>query len=311
MTFLLPGLLSRLAVVDSTGIGRVSLTGLAVALLLTGLPFSLRAQSPAPSQTPSSASITGTVRDSAGAAVPGVHLILMAQDESADRITTSDAEGNFAFTGLFPGTYQVKSTADGLEPSLSPDIVLNAGESHELPVIAMRVATKSTTVDVTATANEIAQAQVKEQEKQHVLGFLPNPYTSYIWNPAPMTPKLKFSLGFHSITDPAVFVVAATMAGVEQSHNTFPGYGQGAEGYAKRFGATYADTATLRMLNGAVFPSLFHQDPRYFYQGSGTVRSRILHALSASIIRRADDGHFEPNYSQWLGNFTTAGLSNL
>jgi hypothetical protein len=144
-----------------------------------------------------------------------------------------------------------------------------------------------------------------------MLGFVPNYYTSYIWDATPMTPKLKFSLAFRSALDPFNFMVSAGIAGAEQSHKTFPGYGQGAEGYAKRFGASYADTLAHRMLSSAIFPAILRQDPRYFYHGSGSVRSRAVYAVVSTIITRGDNGRPQLNYSQLLGNFAAAGLSNV
>src|SRR4051794_21643592 len=84
-------------------------------------------------------------------------------------------------------------------------------------------------------------------------------------------------------------LVVAGIAGAEQYHNTFPGYGQGAEGYAKRLASTYADTVASRMLGSAVFPVLLHQDPRYFYRGSGTVRSRLVYAIISAVVTRGDN----------------------
>jgi len=164
---------------------------------------------------------------------------------------------------------------------------------------------------VTATPAQVAEAQVHEQEKQRVLGFLPDFYTSYLWTATPLTAKLKFQLEYRSIIDPVTFVVSAGLAGVEQKHNSFPGYGRGPEGYAKRFGAAYADIMSNRMISRAILPTLFHQDPRYFYHGSGSVRSRVLYAIEASIVTRGDNGRLQPNYSQIVGAFAAAGLSNV
>ena len=94
----------------------------------------------------------------------------------------------------------------------------------------MRIAPKNTTINVAATLNDVAEAQVQQQEKQRLLGFLPNYYTSYIWNAAPMTRKLKFNLALRTATDPATFLVVAGVAGVEQAHNTFPGVWPGFRG---------------------------------------------------------------------------------
>lgn len=126
-----------------------------------------------------------------------------------------------------------------------------------------------------------------------------------------MTPKLKFQLGLRSAVDPVTILVTAGLAGVEQWHNTFPGYGPGLEGYGKRFGAAYADTMSTRMISRALLPVVLHQDPRYFYRGSGTIRSRVFYALAASFVTRGDNGRLQPNYSQLAGSFAAAGLSNV
>jgi hypothetical protein len=106
-------------------------------------------------------------------------------------------------------------------------------------------------------------------------------------------------------------MVAGGVAGVEQWHNTFPGYGRGTEGYLKRYGAAYADNAIGRMVGSAILPSLLHQDPRYFYKGSGSVSSRAWYAISQTVISRGDNGRSQPNYSHVFGNFAAAGISNL
>ena len=149
------------------------------------------------------------------------------------------------------------------------------------------------------------------KEQQRIFGLLPNYYTSYIWDAAPITAKIKFKLALRTAIDPVTFILVGAVAGAEQQHKTFPGYGQEAQGYVKRYGASYADTVAGRMLGSAIFPALFHQDPRYFYQGSGTVRSRLLHALTSTVVARGDNGQLQPNYSHVLGTFAAAGLSNV
>lgn len=260
---------------------------------------------------PPAASIAGTVRDSEGAAIADVPVTLVGQDNSVNRVVRADSSGAFAFDGLLPGNYQVKVEAPGLEPFVSDGKALGAGEHQELAIVVTRIPNKQTTVTVTASPAQVAQAQVHEQEQQRVLGFLPDFYTSYIWTAVPMTPKLKFQLGLRSMIDPITFLVTAGLAGVEQQHNTFPGYGRGAEGYAKRFGAAYADTMSTRMISRAILPTVFHQDPRYFYHGSGSVLSRTLYAIEGSVVTRGDNGQLQPNYSQLVGSFAAAGLSNL
>ena len=276
-----------------------------------GSRSAIQAPGPGILQPQSLASITGTVRDTRGTLFAGVPVTLAGEDNSVKQVLIADDNGAFTFADLPAGTYQVQIYVAGLEPFISAPVVIGAGEKRELPVVAMRIAPKNTTINVAATLNDVAEAQVQQQEKQRLLGFLPNYYTSYIWNAAPMTRKLKFNLALRTATDPATFLVVAGVAGVEQAHNTFPGYGQGFEGYAKRYGASYADTVSARMFGSAIFPVLLHQDPRYFYQGSGSVRSRLIYAIVSTVVCRGDNGRLEPNYSHVLGSFAAAGLSNL
>jgi hypothetical protein len=113
------------------------------------------------------------------------------------------------------------------------------------------------------------------------------------------------------MVDPVTFASVGAIAGLEQYKNVFPDYGGGIEGYAKRYGAAYANDFSARMLSSAVFASLFRQDPRYFYKGIGSGRSRTMYAISAVLVTRDDKGHSRPNYSRLLGVFAAAALSNL
>jgi hypothetical protein len=266
---------------------------------------------PRPVETQFSNSITGTVRDGRGLPLVGVEARLLGHNNNIEAKQATDNNGVFTFTNVPAGIYHVRIVAPGRQPFASEPLAVGAGTRHELPIVVMRMVTKTTTVNVNASSQEVVEAQVKQQEKQRLLGVLPNYYTSYIWNAGPMTPKLKFGMAFRTITDPVSFLVVAGIAGAEQYHKTFPGYGQGAEGYAKRFGSTYADTVASRMLGSAVFPVLFHQDPRYFYRGSGSVRSRLTYAVLCAVVSRGDNGRLQPNYSHILGSFAAAGISNL
>src|SRR4029077_10209307 len=128
---------------------------------------------------------------------------------------------------------------------------------------------------------------------------------------APLSSKQKFELAWKSTVDPITFGVTGAIAGIEQAENRFSGYGQGAEGYGKRFGASYADLVTSTYIGGAILPSLLKQDPRYFYKGTGGKRSRILYALANSVICKGDNGHWQANYSGILGSLAAGGISNL
>ena len=134
-----------------------------------------------------------------------------------------------------------------------------------------------------------------------VLGVIPNFYVSYIPDPVPLTPKQKFKMAWKTVMDPVTFVVVGATAGVEQAQNHFSGYGQGAQGYGKRFGAGYADTAVGTFIGSAILPSLLKQDPRYFYKGTGSMASRTLYAIANSVICKGDNGRWQANYSGILG----------
>jgi hypothetical protein len=169
----------------------------------------------------------------------------------------------------------------------------------------------NTDVDVVFSPQDLAEEQIKAQEKQRVLGVFPNFYTSYVWNAAPLTSKQKFRLALRTSIDPTVFVVTGVTAGIEQWQNYFSGYGQGSQGYAKRFGAAYSDAFISTMIGAAILPSVFHQDPRYFYKGTGSIGSRALYAISTVVRCKGDNGRWQPNYSNVLGNLASAGISNL
>ncbi len=188
---------------------------------------------------------------------------------------------------------------------------MTPGRYYQLPEIVLRVAPANTNIEVVFTHYELAEEQIKLQEQQRILGVVPNFYTSYVWHAASLTSGQKFRLALRTSIDPVTFVIDAATAGIEQSQNAFSGYGQGAEGFAKRFGAAYADDAIGTMIGSAIFPSLLHQDPRYFYKGTGSIPSRALYAISTVVICRGDNGHWEPNYSNVAGNLVSAGISNL
>ena len=158
---------------------------------------------------------------------------------------------------------------------------------------------------------ELAEEQVQIAVQQRIGGVIPNFYSTYDWNAPPMQAKQKFQLSIRSLIDPVSFLTVAGIAGVQQYNNAFPEYGGGIEGYGKRYGAALANNVSGTLLGRAVYPSIFHQDPRYFYKGKGGIRSRALYAISAAVIARGDDGQWKPNYSSVLGKFSAAAISNL
>jgi hypothetical protein len=273
--------------------------------LLCHLPFAAYAQ------VPGTGSISGTVLDINGGVVPGAQITLLALDRPSSRVVLSDDAGGFTFPQLAPGRFQFTVTSAGLETYSSSEIVLLADEKLIVPEFRLSPAAITTDVQVSVTQIELATEQLKTQEQQRVLGVFPNFYSSYLWDAVPLSSGQKYQLALHSIADPFAFVGTGAVAAVEQWQNTFPGYGKGAQGYAKRYGAAYADEALSRMIGSAILPSLLHQDPRYFYRGSGSKKSRAFYAISSAVICRGDNGRLQPNYSYVLGSFAAGGLSNL
>jgi hypothetical protein len=271
------------------------------------VPPSIAKQPPAVS---SIGSISGSVVDVDGALVAGAHVTLTSEGSAAQRLAVVDSQGHFSFDGVPPGKFDLTITADGMA-SASASGVLHAGEHFEVPQITLRVATANTDVEVTLSRQEIAEAEIKDEEKQRLFGFAPNFYISYNWHAQPLTPKQKWELAGKTMIDPVSFAITAGFAGIEQAENTFSGYGQGAQGYGKRYGASYANLAVGTTLGGAVFPILFHQDPRYFYKGTGSTRSRALYALSTAVIARGDNGKWQPAYASILGDLSAGAISNI
>lgn len=255
-------------------------------------------------------SIHGTVMDSAGDVVPGATVTLIAASGAASRTAQTNGSGFFTFSEVGPGQFHLAIAAVGFAPWTGPEIVLSAGQSYETPQITLEIAASNTSVRVVFSSQELAEQQVHVEEKQRVFGIVPNFYTSYVWDAEPLTTRQKFQLAWRSSIDPVTFLGAGVAAGIQQWDDDFNGYGQGAQGYAKRFGAAYADGFSGVMLGGAVFPALLHQDPRYFYKGTGTIRSRVLYAISTVVICKGDNGRWQPNYSSVLGTFIAAGISN-
>ena len=254
-------------------------------------------------------SIVGTVFDTHGDVVPGA-LITLVRSGHPDVTIASGADGKFAFQNLAAGNYSVRVSLPGARPSTFSKIILPPGQQYELTGIALAFTSANISVLVTASPLGIAEEEVRLQEQQRLLGVFPNFNTSYIWNAAPLTVGLKFRLAVRSMLDPVVFLTTAAGAGIGQANNSSPTYGQGAAGYAKRYGAGYADEVSNRLFSGAIFPSLFHQDPRFFYQGSGSKASRALYAVTRTFVTRGDNGKEQPNYSRILGAFTGAALNN-
>jgi hypothetical protein len=255
--------------------------------------------------------ISGTVTDRDGATIAGASITLTPDPQppaDGPRVAVSTPDGRFSIPDVPPGLFKITVAAAGFAP-LQTSGELHAGESIVLPAIALAAAS-NTDIQVTASQSEIAEAQINDEEKQRVLAVFPNFYVSYVADPVPLDPKQKFELALRTFVDPVSFVLNGVTAGVEQANNTYS-WGQGAQGYTKRYFAGYGTFLTDTLLGNAVLPILFKQDPRYFYKGTGSIRSRILYAVATSVVCKGDNRRWQPDYSSILGGLAAGGISNF
>lgn len=245
--------------------------------------------------------------DKTGAAVPGARLTLTHSDQSAAQVAVAGDNGEFFFANVAPGPFQITVTAAGFATQTSSG-TLHAGESYTMPPIAMPVASVMTEIHVSPA--EEAKVELQAEEQQRVLGVIPNFYVTYVADAAPLSSRQKFQLAWKETIDPVTFGVTGAVAGFEQAADYYSGYGPGAQGYAKRFGASYADNVIGTFIGGAILPSLLKQDPRYFYRGTGTIRSRVFYAIATAVICKGDNGRWQANYSNIAGNFVASGIAN-
>jgi hypothetical protein len=282
------------------------LTLLASGLLLVA-PVSAQSTEAAPTKT-GSGPIQGTVVDTNNDPVPDATIVLQGPTGESRKVVTKD-DGAFAFEDVTPGiAYQINVTAEGLAEWKST-VTIEPGQKKTLTEVKLRIAAVQRAITVGYSSKEVAKQQLKAEEQQRVLRFIPNIYVTYDPHPEPLTAKMKFHLAYKGLTHPSFFILEAAWAGVEQAANT-PNWPQNATGYGERFGANLAGGATEGLLSNAILPSLLHQDPRYFYQGSGTKGSRAWHAFLAPFVCKGDNGRSQPNYSQMGGLLISGAIAN-
>ena len=254
--------------------------------------------------------IRGTIVDQTGAPITGATVTLAREGESSGAEVFSDENGLFFFSNVAPGPFRLSISTVGLTAQEFSGN-LHSCESYLTPLFRLIIATQVTEVRVALSPEQIADAQVKDQERQRVFGFIPNFYVSYVPDAAPLAPRHKFALAWKSATDPVTFAAVGVVAGFDQAGDRWGAYGQGTRGYARRFGATYGDVFAGTFIGSAILPTVLKQDPRYFYKGRGSKRSRIFYALANSVICKGDNRHWQPNFSSIAGNLAAGGLSNL
>jgi hypothetical protein len=260
---------------------------------------------------PGAGAIQGAVTDSSGSAVVAAVVTLEAGASASQRTTITDDAGAFHFSAVPPGSYVITINAGGFAVWKAPIVTVVAGEDRTLPPAVLQVARSSSKVDVGLSQHELASEQVKAEEQQRLLGIFPHFFVAYEPNPAPLTAAQKFQLGWKTIIDPVRLLGTGIAAAIEQERNTYREFGQGTEGYAKRFGAQYANRVSNTLIGHVLTQSVFHQDPRYFYKGTGSIRSRFLYAIATAFVCKGDNGHWQPDYSDVLGGAASSEISTL
>lgn len=283
---------------------------LVVPVLVAMLAATIDAQSIQAAE-PKPGTLVGTVTDANGDPVAGAAVVLSSA-ESRDRRTIVTLEnGFFEFHDVKPGAgYQIGITAKDFADWASSAITVEPGQFKIMTGVQLRIESERTSIDVHYDPLEVATEQFRAEEKQRLFGVLPNFYVSYESDATPLTTKMKFELALRVSIDPATIAGVALVSASRQAANT-PHYGQGWGAYGERFGSTAADGFSDIMIGGAILPSLLHQDPRYFYQGSGTTSTRIRHAVFSPFVARGDNGTWQPNYSSLGGDLASSALANL
>lgn len=289
---------------------------------------------PLPNAPLSTATVSGTITDTDHAAIPGAQISLYRIESDPAKKDTAvietrrgkpggirpelkpvaetqaDADGAFTVANLPAANYLLYVAAKGFEPWKVDDITLTGGQALALDPVELGV--EALTSEVNAiTVEDLAEQQITAEEHQRILGILPNFFVSYEPHAMPLTSRQKFKLALVITRDPVTFGTTAITAGIEQAQGDLSGYGPGFPGYAKRYGAAYGDRVSATFLGAAILPSLLHQDPRYFYNGHGTVIHRALYAIATTVICKGDKGHWQFNASNVFGNLGGAFISSL
>lgn len=253
--------------------------------------------------------ISGTVVDSSGASVAHAKVKLSLDDGGPGQETQSADDGDFTFANVSTGPFHISFTAAGFAVETIAG-ELHDGEALKLPRTTLVLATITTEVNVTQTQAEIAELQIKEAETQRLIGLVPNYFVNYNRDAVPLNSKQKFELTWKTFLDPSAFVINGIIAGAWQAQNMYKGFGQGAQGYAKRYGASYADFGTSLVIEKVALTTVFKQDPRYFYKGTGSNRSRFFYAVSRSVVCQGDNRKAQFCYSSVISGIASGFITN-
>ena len=256
--------------------------------------------------------VKGLLLDPSGEGISGASATLTfdKRGQAQKVVVVTGADGRFVIGGVSQGRFHLVASAQGFVAT-AMDGNVTAGQTYEMAAITLPIAGGSTSVLVTQTEHEIAAEQIRVEETQRLFGAIPNFYVSYVPNAAAMSTGQKYALAGKELIDPSSFVITGIIAGIQQQEHIHKAYGQGAEGFGKRYGAAYADFTVGSGLTNAVLPALLKQDPRYFYKGTGTLRARALYAIANTFVCKGDNHRWQPNYSNLVGSVAAGAVSNL
>jgi hypothetical protein len=254
-------------------------------------------------------SVAGVATDQRGDPVPGATATLIEPAGENPQPVLTDENGSFTIPAN-DGIFDLQLAAPEF---VTKTVYGEVGDNQRLDLGRLTLTIQSATeeVRVSVPKEELAEEQVKTEEKQRIMGVIPNFYVTYDPHPVPLNVKQKYELAFKTLIDPETIGMDLFSSGIQQGTGGLKGYGAGSGGYVKRFAASYGTGSIDTLLGSAALPSLFKQDPRYFYKGTGTTRQRALYAMSMSVICKGDNGHWQYNYSGLLGGLAAGGISNL
>ena len=280
------------------GVARLSL-----GVALFGFSSSLIAQEVHPAAPETS------VADSSTAAIPDAP---QPQIEVADAQSGQIPAQQQPVANPAPNANAAGQSQSTQQPPATPDPPSAANGSGVKPAVTQNCPGSQSSSQQPCSAQtqkEKAEEQLKEQERQRVAGIMATFNTTQNRDAVPLSAGQKFRLFFRSASDPWPFGLSAVVAGINQAADSDPAWGQGMQGYAKRFGAGYSDYFIGNFFGNAVLPSVLHEDPRYFQKGSGSFTSRFLWAAASTVWCKRDRGTWGPNYANVGGNLIGAAIA--
>ena len=283
------------------------------ACILLGSLATPAAGGQAPTQPAAACAATacGAVRGEAvypdRAPISGAQLILTPATGPAMK-ATAEADGTFLFEQVPAGAFTLTVKAGDVQTATVSGTVSPAGVT-DLDELMLKLAAVHT--EVTAiTQQQAAELEVRMEEHQRILHAIPNYLVVYDAEPVPLSTGQKFRLSTRTLIDPVSIGISAAIAGGEQASGSYPGFGPGRRGYARRLGANLGDNTSGMLLTGAVFPALFHQDPRFYFRDSGSTMSRLGYVLKQTVEQKGDNGRWQAAWSNTCGQVSSALISN-